>query len=49
MKRIFAWAFPAGVIAAWMVASIYTAASLQAMDREWQGQRATVSATPQRA
>jgi hypothetical protein len=49
MKRIFNWTFPIGMIAGWMIASIYTVTSLQAMDREWQGQRAAVSAPRRRA
>jgi hypothetical protein len=47
MKRIVEFAFPIGVIAAWVFVSVYTTISLHGMDRDWQSRRATVSATPE--
>jgi hypothetical protein len=47
MKRLSEWAFPVAVIAAWIVASAYTAISLRGMYRDWQWHGAAVSSERQ--
>jgi hypothetical protein len=47
MKRVTEWGFPIAVIAAWMIASVYTAISLHGMENDWRSRRATVSAAAQ--
>jgi hypothetical protein len=43
MKLKSDWSFPVGLIAAWVLASVYTIATLHSMDRDWRSYRAAVS------
>lgn len=44
MKLKNDWNFPIGLLAAWIIATVYTVATLHGMDRDWRSYRATVSA-----